>query len=311
VDGGLTAAALRRARAAAQLLGPRADRSPEDVVGGLLAVQAQDLRAARLALRARATGFGASDVDAALEDGRLVRAWLLRGTLHLVRAEDFGWLWSLCGQRNRAASARRLGQLGVTPEQADRAVHVIAGALDEAGTLTRAQLAERLAAEGIPVEGQATPHLLGRAAMDGVCVMCGEQRFRRAPSPVPEIDRDEALERLGRRYLAAHAPAEAADLAAWSGLPVRDARRALDLAGPPPDAEPPAGPLPPRLLGMFDEYLLGWRDRSFAVPEQHAKLVHPGGGMLRAVAIDDGLVVGDWDAGPTDEHDDVVRFLTT
>ena len=65
----------------------------------------------------------------------------------------------------------------------------------------------------------------------------------------------------------------------------------------------------PRLLGAFDEYLLGWKDRSFAVPPEHARLVHPGGGMIRAVAIDDGAVVGPWEHGPEDEHADVARFF--
>ena len=49
-----------------------------------------------------------------------------------------------------------------------------------------------------------------------------------------------------------------------------------------------------RLLGAFDPYLLGWRDRSFAVAPADAALVHPGGGILRAVAIDDGKVVATW-----------------
>ena len=80
------AALIRRARAAAQLLDERAERTPVEIVGHLLAVQAQDLRSAKLALWARGRGFDASDVDAALADGSLLVSWLLRGTLHLVRA---------------------------------------------------------------------------------------------------------------------------------------------------------------------------------------------------------------------------------
>ena len=294
---------LRRARAASQLLGERRDRTPVEIVGHLLAVQAQDLRSARLALWARGSGFGASDVDAALEDGALVVDWLLRGTLHLVRAEDWPWLHALTAPRRRAGSDRRLGQLGVSPEQAARAIEVIREAL-RGGPRSRAELAERLAAEGIPTEGQATPHLLGRASIEGVLVGCGEHRYRSAPR-APEIDRAAALDELARRYHAAHVAATDADLAAWSGLPLRDVRR-------PHDASAVAAPerVPPRLLPAFDPYLLGWKDRSFAVPASLTRSVHPGGGMLRAVTTDDGLVTGTWSlADPPDP--DVTRFLAS
>jgi len=303
---------VRRARAAAQLLATRDRREPEEIVRHLLAVQAQDLRAAKLALRARGTGFGASAVDAALADGRLVVAWLLRGTLHLVGAEDWAWLHALCAPRQRTGSDRRLGQLGVSEEQASRAVAVIASAVEGADR-TRAELAEALAAEGIPTEGQATPHLLARAAIEGVVVACGERVYRRAPD-AGAVDRDAALAELGRRYLRGHLPAEPADLAAWSGLPLGDARRALALAGDPPASSPVPDRVPPRLLGPFDPYLLGWKDRSFAVPDALAREVHPGGGMLRAVATDDGLVTGTWSvASPPagDEGADVARFLAS
>ena len=93
---------------------------------GLLAVQAQDARAARLALRARTTGLTAAAVDAALSDGALARRprWLLRGTLHLVAREDYAWLLGLTAPRRGAGGARRLAQEGVTPGDAERAVAV-------------------------------------------------------------------------------------------------------------------------------------------------------------------------------------------
>ena len=295
-------------RSAAQLLDQRRPRTPVEIVRHLLAVQAQDLRSAKLALRARGSGFGASDVDAALADGSLVVSWLLRGTLHLVRAEDWPWLHALTAPRQRATSVRRLAQLGVTPEQAERAVAVIRDALAD-GDRSRAELAAVLASEGIPTEGQATPHLLLRASIEGVLVLCGERRFRRAPrgDPGGADDREAALRQLARRYLAAHAPAPDADLAAWSGLPLRDVRRGLELAGDVPSADAPDG-LPPSLLPAFDPYLLGWTDRSFAVPPELAREVHPGGGLLRPVSTEDGLVTGTWSvADPPDE--DVTRFL--
>jgi winged helix DNA-binding protein len=317
--------ALRRARAAAQLLHRPRAAGVAALVARLLAVQAQDLRSARLALRARATGLAAADVDAALTDERsVVVAWLARGTLHLVGREDYPWLLGLTGPTQRTGSRRRLGQLGVTPRQAERAMEVVERALAEEGPLTRVELAGRLAARRIPTEGQATPHLLGLAGMRGIVVFGplrddGAHAFALArdwlgAAPNPELEgaeRDAALAELARRYLAGHGPAAASDLAAWSGLPLRDARAGLnaiaselrerddglvDLAA----NDAPSDRIPARLLPAFDPYLLGWKDRSFAVPAEHARRVHPGGGMLRATAIVDGLAVATWTAAGGD-----------
>ena len=328
---------LRRARAAAQLLdavpGPSVPAAPAAAVRHLLAVQAQDLRAARLALRARGAARTAADVDAALRQGTLVVTWLLRGTLHLVHRDDAGWLLALTAPGRLAANRRRLAQEGLDGPTADRAVAVVVEALGESGPLTRPALTERLRRAGVPVEGQAVPHVLLRAALRGLVVLgpvteaghafvlsaewlgglpAPRPRARPGPTtagtdPVPPAgrERDAALAELARRYLRGHAPAAAEDLAAWSGLPLRDARAGLrraragqeGAAGDPP-AEVPAPRAPariaPRLLGAFDPWLLDWRDRAHAVAPEHARRVHPGGGVVRAVATDDGMVVGTW-----------------
>jgi hypothetical protein len=125
---------LRARRAAAQLLDAARPRSAPEVVARLLAVQAQELRSARLAIRARSTGLTASDVERELTTERsLVAGWLLRGTLHLVRREDYGWLHALTAPTQTAASRRRLGQEGVPPAAAERAVELIGAALAREG----------------------------------------------------------------------------------------------------------------------------------------------------------------------------------
>jgi Winged helix DNA-binding domain len=317
----LTAPSLRRLRAAAQLLHRPRRSSPAALVGRLLAVQAQDLRAARLALRARCAGLTVADVDAALTDRSLVVAWLGRGTLHLVGRDDFLWLLALTAPARLTANRRRLGQEGVPLDAAERAVAVIERALADEGPLTRPELAERVAARGTRTEGQATPHLLMLAALRGIAVLGpvrpdGAQAFAHvldwlgaAPPSIPLAppERKRALAELARRYLGAHGPAMAADLAAWAGLPVRDARAGLGAIAAELDSwgdggdlvdlatrEPAPERIPPRLLPAFDPYLLGWKDRGFAVPAEHARRVHPGGGILRATATDDGVAVGTW-----------------
>ena len=283
-------------------------------------MQAQDLRSARLALRARGEGLKAGDVDRALTvDRSLVVGWLARGTLHLTAREDYPWLLALTAPSQLAASRRRLGQEGVSVDKSERAVAVVEQALAAEGPLTRPELAERMAAQGIRTEGQATPHLLKLAALRGIAVLGPLQEGRQAFAPARDwlgaapprelsgVDREAALAELARRYLRGHGPATPGDLGAWAGLALRDARAGLgsiaeelielgrglvDLAA----REALPDRVPPRLLPGFDPYLLGWKDRSFAVPPDHSRRVHPGGGMLRAVATVDGLAVGTWSA---------------
>src|SRR5207237_4824245 len=114
------------ARLTAQLLAGPPARDPVAVAERLLAIQAQDGRGARLAVRARTTGLSVADVDRALTERRsLLVTWLNRGTLHLVRSEDYPWLHALTTPRLLAGNARRLEQEGVTPADAERGVRTI------------------------------------------------------------------------------------------------------------------------------------------------------------------------------------------
>ncbi len=318
---GARAAGLRARRTHAQLLAAPAVTAV-DVVDRLLAVQAQDPRAAGLALRARAAGLVAGDVDRAIvHDRALVCAWLCRGTLHLVGRDAYAWLLGLCAPPRFAASRRRLAQEGVSPRQADRACELIAGALADAGPLGRDTLTDLLAADGLPTAGQAAIHLLMLSALRGITVVCPrigggagttfaltDDWLGGGPTPLEPAQRDAALAELARRYLAGHAPATPADLARWAGLPLRDARRGLagahelvevdgGLVGLPATGVGRRGlRLPARLLPAFDPYLLGWKDRGFAVVPAVQRRVHPGGGILRAVATSDGAAAGTWTA---------------
>jgi hypothetical protein len=162
--------AVTAERCAAQLLSGDPAGSAEEVARRLLAVQAQDPRGARLAVRARSAGLSAADVDSALAHGSLVVSWLNRGTLHLVCAEDYWWLHPLTTPQVRAGNARRLAQEGVPPGDAERAVTIVRDALAADGPLTRSRLRERVAAAGVRTEGQALVHILLLASIRGLIV---------------------------------------------------------------------------------------------------------------------------------------------
>jgi hypothetical protein len=277
----------------------------------LLAVQGQDPRGARLAVRARTAGLSASDVDRALsEDRSLLIAWLNRGTLHLVRSEDYPWLHAVTAPPLLNESARRLKVEGISPRQGERALAAIERALADEGPLSGAQLRERLEAKGLPAHGQALSHLCFRAGVLGVLVrgpMSGSRHayvlardWLGAPGPV---DRDRALAELARRYLAGHAPAGERDLAKWAGIPLRDARAALAAIGSEteegedgllrPVGFPPAAEIPrPRLLGAFDPVLLGWTSRE-EITGRHTELITTNG-LFRPFAMVDGRAAATW-----------------
>lgn len=158
-------------RFGAQLLVGEPARDAVAVVERLLAVQGQDPRGARLAIRARSSGVSAADVDRALTDQRaLLITWLNRGTLHLVRREDYPWLHALTTPPLFTGNARRLAQEGVSPAAIERGVAAIEDALGEEGPLTRKQLAQRIAAANVPTAGQALVHLLMQACLRGIAV---------------------------------------------------------------------------------------------------------------------------------------------
>ena len=323
---------LRRLRLRSQRLAPRPAASAAtvaDLVRQLCGIQAQDPSAAALALRVRGTGLLASDVERArVHERSIIRTWAMRGTLHLVAAEDIGWLLPLLGPIFIRGNRRRYAELGLDEDVSARAIREIRDALASQGPLTRAELVARLAARGIRAEGQAAPHLLARAALEGhVCL--GPDRDGK-PTYVllddwvergPSLSPDAALVELARRYLDAYAPAAPEDLASWSGIRIGQARAAwqriadelIEVEGPGGpawlpkthaawlDEPPPPAPVV-RLLPSFDVYLLGYRGRDLAVTPEHARRIHPGGGVLRSTLLVDGRAAGTWRSTRRRDH---------
>jgi Winged helix DNA-binding domain len=299
-------------RLSAQLLTGTAAGRVEDVVCHLLAIQAQDPRGARLAVRARSTGLTAADVDQTLTGDRsMVISTLNRGTLHLVGREDYWWLQALTTPSLATGNSRRLEQEGVSPGDADRAVTIVERALESDGPLHRDALRERVRAGGIRVEGQALVHVLFLATLRGLIVrgpmVDGEQAYVLVRDwlgrPPPARDHDSMLSELARRYLVGHGPAAPPDLAKWAGITLGDARRGLAAIGsslaPRADGlcalagvRPAIGLPRPRLLGSFDPVLHGWVSRTDIVGS-HQSIVTTNG-IFRPFALVRGRAVATW-----------------
>ncbi|MEU5947684.1 winged helix DNA-binding domain-containing protein [Micromonospora sp. NPDC047465] len=290
-----------------------------DVVEWFGAMQAQDLASGMWSLGVRLPALGHADVHAALERQEALRTWPMRGTVHLVPPRDARWMLELTGVRSLAAAATRRAQLGLTQADADQAVDVLGTALAGGGRLTRARCLAALEAAGIGTAGQRGYHLLWYASVRGVTCLAPnvgtEQTFALldewAPAP-HRPDRDEALAILARRYVRGHGPVTDREFAGWTGLTLTDARRGLAAAGDAlarvrvdgqemlvdaalPDA--PRAPVDDDLLVLpgFDEYLLGYKDRSLMLDAAHRDAIVPGGnGVFQATVVRGGRVVGTW-----------------
>jgi hypothetical protein len=249
-------------------------------------------------------------VDRALTAERtLVVGWLNRGTLHLVRPDDYWWLHALTTPPLFTGNARRLAQTGVTPVAAERGVSAIERALAEEGPLTRSQLRDRLAAVRVPTQGQALVHVLMLACLRGVAVRGPMIEGRHAYAlsrdwlpATPPVARERALGELALRYLVGHAPADGRDLAKWAGLPLRDARAGLATIGRriverddgllELEGCLPAGSARVCLLDQWDPVLVGWRSREpllGAFPERLSPSAH-----YRPFAYVGGRAVATW-----------------
>ncbi len=289
--------------------------------------------AAQFSLRARSAAVTLAEIETARQVTRtLVRTWVMRGTLHLLTSEDARWLIPFLAPNLIAGDKRRMAQLGWDEERTSRGLHLLEATLARQGALIRSEIKRLLETNGLPWEGQAPIHLIGRAAWEGILIQGADRGKQPAfvacaawigglrPQP-----HDLALAEVARRYLLAYAPAGPGDLAVWSGLKSGEAHQAfrmiedqlipLDADGQPAwmlkfqlsRLDELAG-LPPvvRLLPRYDTYLLGYANRELAVAPQFAERINPGGGLIHQVVMVNGKARGIWSTRLARDHVEVI-----
>ncbi|MEH1016595.1 winged helix DNA-binding domain-containing protein [Micromonospora sp. CPCC 206060] len=303
------------------LLRPHPGAQPTGVAGVVEwfgAMQAQDAASAHWSLGARLPGHTLADVNDALERREAIRTWPMRGTVHLVPPRDAHWMLDVMGVRALAGAAARRATIGLTDADAERAVEVLGATLAGGGRLTRSECLAKLTEAGIDNAGQRGYHLLWYASQRGVtCVAPNvgkEQTFVLLDEWVPDPhrpDRDEALATIAVRYFRSHGPTTRQDFAGWTGLTAADAKRGIAAAGDrlttvrvddvemvvdPALLDAPRTPVDDlRALPGFDEYLLGFKDRSLMLDPAHKQAIIPGGnGIFQSTIVRDGRVVGTW-----------------
>lgn len=313
----LTARQLNRTTLQRQLL---LRREPLDVVTAvrrLVGLQAQQPAAPYLALWNRVADFDPAALDAALAEHRIVKASLLRITLHAVALEDHP-VWHRAVARSLRGSRlndRRFTRTGLTAADADAALEELLGHLSEPRTNAdmEAYVTERF--PDLPEPGLwwalRTYAPLIHAPGPHPWTFGLRPAYLAAPSRPYEGDAETAMIELTRRYLAAYGPATAADLALFATLERGPAKQALasladelvsyttpaggsvvDLAGGVIAAEDVE--VPPRLLGMWDNALLAHSDRSRLIPPDYRSTVIRRNGDVLPMLLVDGYVAGVW-----------------
>lgn len=299
------------------------ERRTGDVVAlarHLVGIQSQLRTTPDLTARARLASARPGDVRRALEETRqLVRTWTVRGTLHVVAAEDLPVFWRALQPEWESRWSKYLDK-HVSRAQREAAAAACLEILAR-GPATRAELLEG-AQEILGCRDEWVAYLfsswggvLKDLAYAGKVVygpeLEGEVRFVRTEdwldlSPA-DMDPDDALAALLERYLRAYSPARIQDFAHWSGASVRRAREALSrLAGKvavrdgwlAPEGEEPSPPAEAggvRLLPKFDPFLLAHGEK-FYLDEAHYKAVYRAAADVAAVILHAGRVIGTWRA---------------
>ncbi|WP_404431653.1 winged helix DNA-binding domain-containing protein [Microbacterium lacus] len=285
----------------------------------MLATQGQEFWGGRLALAARTTREPTlSEVDGAFERSGLVRSWTMRGTIHVIPADELGWVLGLTGERQHRGAASIHRREGLDAEAFAVAEQVAVSALAGGNRLSRRELFDAFDRGGLSTAGQRGYHLLVALSVRGL--ICQGPVVPREEGPTREqffvltdewvdapVHPADPLAEFFVRYMLSHGPAGTADFAWWSGLPIGTARRAaaaaasdsrltrldddLWVATDLPRRHPSASvviALPP-----FEEYFLSYADRSVSVPPHHSPAVMTGGAGY-PILLARGEVVATW-----------------
>jgi hypothetical protein len=284
-----------------------------EVVEWMGAMQAQDYAGAKWSLGMRAPGTTEANIEQAIASGEIIRTWPMRGTLHFVPSKDAAWMLQATTPRIIAMAAGRHRQLGLNDEILQQGAAILVETLASETPVVRKDLLDALQKRGIDTKEQRGYHIIWWAAQHGllsVGPLHGKQpTFTTLAAPkgvLPTIQ--QSLRMLAERYFQSHGPATLKDFAWWSGLKIVDARAALSEISDSLDSVVVDGAeywyrrglkatSQPSVLLLpgFDEYLLGYTDRSAALAAEHSEKIVPGkNGMFMPTIVVDGRVVGTW-----------------
>ena len=307
---------IARIRLTSQQISGLKSKTVKELVTWMGALQAQDYAMVKWAVGVRNTGSTEKLVESAIDRGEIIRTHIMRPTWHLVSAEDIYWMLELSSPHIKASLKSRHRELEITDSVLTKSNSVIVRALQGGNQLSREKIIEIFQKSGINTGDNRASHLLLSAELDGI--ICSGATKERRPTyalleeRVPKSDtipRAEALAKLALRYFSSHGPATLQDFTWWSGLPVQDARNALEMIQSGiksetigleiywmKDSSPDKGKHRNSvfLLPAYDEFLISYKDRRASLSNQNSIKTVSNNGIFRPVILVNGRVAGTW-----------------
>ncbi|MDR1368864.1 MAG: winged helix DNA-binding domain-containing protein [Dysgonamonadaceae bacterium] len=298
-----------------QLSNPKFD-NPKDLVAWMGAIQAQDYNMSKWAVGIRLKSGNIPDIEDALKKGEILRTHVMRPTWHLVTAEDIRWMLKLSAGRARSAIQSYSKSRGISEDTHIKCNSLIEKILEGNKSLTKQEIGEKLIQTGIIPNMEGMNHVMFRAEADGI-ICSGVDKNKKATyalleervPPAKELHREDALAKLARNYFRSHSPASLQDFAWWSGLPITEARQAINSISPELVADKFAAEnllvhesynnaIQPGeglfFLPSYDEYLISYKDRTSVLDPEHHPKAFSNNGIFHPVIMYKGKIVGNW-----------------
>lgn len=291
-------------------------KTVKELVGWMGAMQAQDYNQAKWAIGARLPHLTEEQIESDFNQGEIIRTHLMRPTWHFVSSDDIYWLLELTAKQIKSTTKSRHRDLGLTENDLKKSKEVFVKSLEGNRSLTREELSDQLNRAGINTFEQRLPHILMDAEIDGIicsgAISGKKQTYALLAERVPgkqTFTKNEALTLLAKKYFTSHGPATLADFVWWSGLPVTDARKAIEMNKTTLISEtigndtywlsdsiniPTTSPDSVYLLPAFDEYLISYKNRSAAITIDHHTKAISNNGIFRPVIVVNGQISGLW-----------------
>jgi Winged helix DNA-binding domain len=306
----LTQRELNRALLARQLLLERAKTPLPRALERIGGIQAQYAPSMYIGLWSRLAGFERDQLSRALQRKHVVQGTLMRVTIHLVSPRDY-WPLTVAVKETRNAQWLKAHKGRIQPRKLQAAAKRARAALAK-GPLRQAELDELLGKDPAARNGVAVMLDLVRVPPSGTWERRRADIYALAEDWVgpADVDRDEALDHLVRRYLGGFGPATLKEIASWAGLPPTEIAPALERLelrrfsdeqgkelvdvprGPLPDPETPA---PPRFLPTWDATLLVHARSTQILPEKYrSRVFHVKVPQSVSTFLVDGQVAGTW-----------------
>ncbi|HLO58921.1 MAG TPA: winged helix DNA-binding domain-containing protein [Bacteroidales bacterium] len=296
-----------------QLAGTQIQSAPE-MVKWFGAVQGQEYEQTKWGLGLRLPNLKESQIENELNDGKILRTHLLRPTWHFVHPEDIRWLLKITAPGIQRINAFMYRQTELDEKIFNRCNDILIALLQGGNQHTRNEINEEFKKHNIIAAGPRLSCIMMNAELEGI-ICSGARKGNQFTyalideriNPAKQLNTEEALAEITRRYFMSRSPASATDFSIWSGLTMKECRRGIEMQGKSLqkingeggsyfafDLNSLAKPAEEIfLLPTYDEYIMGYKNRDAIFSLENSPKVRPDLKFISMI-IYMGQVIGTW-----------------